>query len=405
MSQIPSISAGAEQNKFGPIGLVVVQSTSLCNLDCSYFYLPDRQKKRVFDLNLLPLLIQRILESPYAGPEFSLVWHAGEPLTLPTYWYDEATKILHQSLSDHGALGLDFTQHVQTNATLINDSWCDCFRRNRIVAGISVDGPEEIHDAHRRFRNGRGSHALAMKGIEALHRNDIPFHCISVLTEDAMEQPERMYRFFRDNGINDVGFNVEEQEGIHTSSSMQGAAMEAKYRDFLRTFWRLSEQDGYPVVLREFEQVISLIQGHQRMTQNELNRPFSILSVDWQGNFSTFDPELLSVASDRYGTFNLGNLRDLSLEESTRTEQFQRLFSDMSRGVQGCQEGCEYFGLCGGGNGSNKFWEHGSLAAGETNACRFGTQIPVQVLLERFEQGPPLEGNGLHREPPRPPKR
>ena len=273
-------SLGAELHRFGPIGLVVVQSTSLCNLDCSYCYLPDRQKKRVFDLNLLPLLIQRILESPYAGQEFSLVWHAGEPLTLPTRWYDEATKILYQSLADHGALGLDFTQHVQTNATLINDSWCDCFRRNRIVAGISVDGPEDIHDAHRRFRNGRGSHALAMKGIEALHRNDVPFHCISVLTEDAMEQPERMYRFFRDNGISDVGFNVEEQEGIHTSSSMQGAAMEAKYRDFLRTFWRLSEEDGYPVVLREFEQVISLIQGHQRMTQNELNRPFSILSVD-----------------------------------------------------------------------------------------------------------------------------
>ena len=398
-------SLGAELHRFGPIGLVVVQSTSLCNLDCSYCYLPDRQKKRVFDLNLLPLLIQRILESPYAGPEFSLVWHAGEPLTLPTRWYDEATKILYQSLADHGALGLDFTQHVQTNATLINDSWCDCFRRNRIVAGISVDGPEDIHDAHRRFRNGRGSHALAMKGIEALHRNDVPFHCISVLTEDAMEQPERMYRFFRDNGIYDVGFNVEEQEGIHTSSSMQGAAMEAKYRDFLQTFWRLSEQDGYPVVLREFEQVISLIQGHQRMTQNELNRPFSILSVDWQGNFSTFDPELLSVASDRYGTFNLGNLRDLSLEESTKTEQFQRLFSDMSKGVHSCQEGCEYFGLCGGGNGSNKFWEHGSLAASETNACRFGTKIPVQVLLERFEEGPPLDRDGRHREPPRPPRR
>ncbi|CAI8161001.1 MAG: Anaerobic sulfatase-maturating enzyme [Synechococcus sp. CC9902] len=398
-------SLGAELHRFGPIGLVVVQSTSLCNLDCSYCYLPDRQKKRVFDLNLLPLLIQRILESPYAGPEFSLVWHAGEPLTLPTRWYDEATKILYQSLADHGALGLDFTQHVQTNATLINDSWCDCFRRNRIVAGISVDGPEDIHDAHRRFRNGRGSHALAMKGIEALHRNDVPFHCISVLTEDAMEQPERMYRFFRDNGIYDVGFNVEEQEGIHTSSSMQGAAMEAKYRDFLQTFWRLSEQDGYPVVLREFEQVISLIQGHQRMTQNELNRPFSILSVDWQGNFSTFDPELLSVASDRYGTFNLGNLRDLSLEESTKTEQFQRLFSDMSQGVHSCQEGCEYFGLCGGGNGSNKFWEHGSLAASETNACRFGTKIPVQVLLERFEEGPPLDRDGRHREPPRPPRR
>ena len=384
-------------NRFGPIGLVVVQSTSLCNLDCSYCYLPDRQKKRVFDLNMLPLLMQRILESPFAGPEFSLVWHAGEPLTLPTGWYDQATAIINRSLEQFGAQDIQLDQHVQSNATLINDAWCDCFRRNRIVVGISVDGPEHIHDAHRRFRNGRGSHALAMKGIEALHRNDVPFHCISVVTADAMEQPEAMYRFFRDNGIREVGFNVEEQEGIHTSSSMQGSEMEAKYRNFLHSFWSLSEQDGYPVILREFDQVISLIQGNQRMTQNELNRPFSILSVDWQGNFSTFDPELLSVASDRYGTFNLGNLQDLSLVESTETEQFRRLLLDMSSGVESCHQGCEYFGLCGGGNGSNKFWEHGSLASSETNSCRFGTQIPVQVLLERFESGPPLTHSSINR--------
>ena len=384
-------ATGPNLSRFGPIGLVVVQSTSLCNLDCSYCYLPDRQKKRVFDLDMLPLLMQRILESPYAGPEFSLVWHAGEPLTLPTSWYDQATEIIYRSLDRFGAQDIQFDQHVQTNATLINDAWCDCFHRNRLIVGISVDGPEDIHDAHRRFRNGRGSHALAMKGIETLHRNDVHFHCISVLTAEAMEQPERMYRFFRDHGINDVGFNVEEQEGINTSSSMQGADMEAKYRDFLRAFWRLSEQDGYPVILREFDQVISLIQGNQRMTQNELNRPFSILSVDSQGNFSTFDPELLSVASDRYGSFNLGNIRDLSLLDSTQTPRFRQLMDDMNAGVDRCHDGCEYFGLCGGGNGSNKFWEHGTLASSETNACRFGTQIPVQVLLERFEEGPPLQ--------------
>jgi uncharacterized protein len=377
-------------SQIGPIGLVVVQSTSLCNLDCSYCYLPDRQKKRVFDLDLLPLLMRRILESPYCGPEFSLVWHAGEPLTLPCSWYDEATAIIHRSLRQWQAEEIQLDQHVQTNATLINDDWCDCFRRNRIVVGISVDGPEDIHDAHRRFRNGRGSHALAMKGIEALHRNDVPFHCIAVVTAAAMEQPERMYRFFRDNGIGEVGFNVEEQEGINTTSSMQGREREEQYRQFLRAFWRLSEQDGFPVVLREFDQVIGLIQENQRMTQNELNRPFSILSVDWQGNFSTFDPELLSVASDTYGSFNLGNLREMSLLESTRTERFQRLWGEMRAGMQKCHRECDYFGFCGGGNGSNKFWEHGSLSASETHACRFGTQIPVQVLLERFEQGPPL---------------
>lgn len=385
-----AVPTAEELSRFGPIGLMVVQSTSLCNLDCSYCYLPDRQKKRVFDLSLLPLLLQRIFESPFCGPEVALVWHAGEPLTLPCSWYDEATRILHRFLRDWQAEAIAFTQHVQTNATLINDEWCDCFRRNRIVVGISVDGPEDIHDASRRFRNGRGSHALALRGIETLHRNDVPFHCISVITAAAMEQPERMYRFFRDHGIAAVGFNVEEQEGVHTHSSMQGQEREAQYREFLRRFWRLSEQDGFPVVLREFDQVIGLIQGEQRITQNELNRPFSILSVDAQGHFSTFDPELLSVASDAYGSFNLGHLREVSLLEASRTERFQRLWRDMSAGQQVCRQSCEYYGFCGGGNGSNKFWEHGSLTAGETHACRFGIQIPVQVLLERFEEGPPL---------------
>ena len=125
---------------------MVIQSTSLCNLDCSYCYLPDRQKKRVFDLDLIPLLVERIFESPYAGPEFSLVWHAGEPLTLPTNWYDKATTLINQSLQRFGAENLEIDQHVQTNATLINNDWCDCFRRNQIVVGISVDGPEDIHD-------------------------------------------------------------------------------------------------------------------------------------------------------------------------------------------------------------------------------------------------------------------
>jgi len=98
----------------------------------------------------------------------------------------------------------------------------------------------------------------------------------------------------------------------------------------------------------------------------------------------------LLMASDRYGSFNLGNLKDLSLVESTHTKQFRRLMTDRTSGVDTCHKSCEYFGLCGGGNGSNKFWEHGTLASSETNACHFGTQIPTQVLLERFEEGPPL---------------
>ena len=239
-----------ELSRFGPIGLVVVQSTSLCNLDCDYCYLPDRQKRRVFDLALLPLLLRRILESPFCGPQLSLVWHAGEPLTLPCSYYDEATAIINRCVEQFAGGNVVIEQHVQTNGTLINDAWCECFRRNGIVVGVSVDGPAAIHDAHRRFRNGNASHHLTMGGIEALRRHGIPCHVIAVVTAAAMEQPEAMYRFFRDSGITSVGFNVEEQEGVHTSSSMQGHEQEERYRQFLTRFWQLSEADGHPLMLR-----------------------------------------------------------------------------------------------------------------------------------------------------------
>lgn len=374
---------------FGPIGLVVVQANSLCNLDCSYCYLPERQRRHIFDLQLLPLLLERILESPFCGPQITLVWHAGEPLTLPCSYYDEATAIIRRCLEERGMGGVVVEQHIQTNGTLINDHWCDCFRRNRIVVGVSVDGPEDIHDSHRRFRNGRGSHALTMAGIACLRRHGIPFHAIAVITAAAMQQPQAIYRFFRDHGVEAVGFNVEEQEGVHTSSSMQGREREEQYRQFLQTFWQLSEADGHPLLLREFQQVLDLIQRDQRLNQNELNRPYSILSVDWQGNFSTFDPELLSVSADRYGSFNLGNIREISLEAAARSERFQKLWGDLRSGMERCRQSCDYYGLCGGGMGSNKFWEHGTLDCSETSACRFRTQIPVQVLLDRFESGPP----------------
>ena len=375
-----------KHSDYGPIGLLVIQSTSLCNLDCSYCYLPDRQRRNVFNLQQqLPLLLERVYESPFWGPHLSILWHAGEPLTLPTSFYDQASAIIQRQTAGLQEQGVVIEQHLQTNATLINEDWCDCFVRNRIVVGVSVDGPEDIHDSHRRFRNGKGSYAQTMRGIRTLRERGIDFHAIAVLTADALEQPERMYAFFRDEGIYQLGFNVEEQEGVHTSSSMQGLLKEKLYRDFLSRFWACNEKDGFPIQVREFDQVMGMIAGGQRLLQNEMNRPYAILSVDAKGNFSTFDPELLSVETERYGLFNLGNIRDVSLMEATRTEPFQKLLRDMSSGMKRCKQECEYYGFCGGGTGSNKYWEHGSLDATETCACRFSSQIPVDVLLEKLE--------------------
>ena len=105
-------TASPDISRFGPIGLVVVQSTSLCNLDCSYCYLPDRKSRKIFDLALLPLLMQRIFESPFFGEELSLVWHAGEPLTLPCSYYDRATQLINEAVEKWTTIKNDFVNSL-----------------------------------------------------------------------------------------------------------------------------------------------------------------------------------------------------------------------------------------------------------------------------------------------------
>lgn len=102
---------------------------------------------------------------------------------------------------------------------------------------------------------------------------------------------------------------------------------------------------------------------NDRLDRTDMNWPFVIVSFDNQGNFSTFDPELLSVKTERYGNFFFGNVLNLkdSLESVCYTERFQAIYRDMQAGRQQCQATCEYFGVCGGGAGSNKYWKNGTL--------------------------------------------
>lgn len=377
---------------YGPIALVVIQPTPFCNLDCDYCYLPDRGNRARLDAATLDTVLEAVLTSPYARDDFTVLWHAGEPLAVPRSFYDDATAAIEASRRRHGRSGLHIAQGLQTNAILIDQAWCDCFLRNDIQVGISLDGPAFLHDAHRRTRTGLGSHAATMRGIAHLQRNDIPFSVIAVITDDSLDHADAIFSFFMDHGITDVGFNMEETEGANQTTSLQGRRCEERYRHFLERFWQLSLRSGAAFRLREFDAIGSLAGLDCRVRRTDMNDPFVIVSFDHQGNFSSFDPELLSVKTDRYGDFILGNVRSDSLRSAAATEKFARIRADMEAGVQACRDSCTYFGVCGGGAGSNKYWEHGSFRVTETQACRYRIQIVTDVVLAGMESCLGLSG-------------
>ena len=375
---------------YGPVRLLVVQPTPYCNLDCDYCYLPDRGDRSRLSFEVLEVALERVLDSPYFGGEFTLLWHAGEPLMVPIAFYDEATERIHRLLERRGLPPGTIVQSLQTNATVINAAWCDCFTRNGIHVGVSMDGPAFLHDAHRVTRTGLPTHAAVMRGIDWLVRRGVPFQVICVLTADALDHADAIADFFLQHGITEVGFNMEETEGSNSRSSLDtgGAgqiALEQRYRAFMARLWQRSRELSGRLRIREFDGIASLACSQARMVQTDMNTPFVIVNVDARGQVSTFDPELLSVKTTQYGDFSFGNVLVDSLEALACSDKFRRVAAEIRAGVELCRASCEHFGLCGGGTGSNKYWEHGRFDCTQTQHCRYRIQLVADVVLEGLE--------------------
>src|SRR5438105_2450700 len=71
----------------GPIQLLILQPTPFCNIDCRYCYLPNRSDIRAMELDTVWETATKITAEGLLGESVTIVWHAGEPLTLPPQFY------------------------------------------------------------------------------------------------------------------------------------------------------------------------------------------------------------------------------------------------------------------------------------------------------------------------------
>ena len=367
----------------GPLELLVVQPTPFCNIDCSYCYLPDRRNTRKITAEILEQTFAWTFRSGLVREPFTLLWHAGEPMVLPASFYEEATVLLER----YNNSGFEVTQSFQTNATLIDDAWCEFIKRRNVHVGVSVDGPAFLHDRYRRTRRGGGTFERVLQGMRRLHDHGIDFNTITVLTADSLAYPDELFDFFVENGVTSVGFNVEEIEGPHVASSLARGGTEERFRRFYSRFLDLVLAADPPMEVREFKyRAGSLSQRLEAGYRTQECRPFAILNVDCEGNFSTYSPELLGLSGPRHGSFALGNVARNSLEEVLAEPRFIALDDEIRRGVERCHETCSYAPFCGGGPPGNKFFENGDFATTETMSCRLHKQATFDVALTKLER-------------------
>jgi uncharacterized protein len=338
-----------------------------------------------------------VFDSGLVRDRFVLLWHAGEPLVLPLSFYEHATELLHR----RNFADIPILQSFQTNATLIDADWCAFFRRPNVHVGVSVDGPDFLHDRYRRTRQGRGTLQQVLRGMQLMHDHGVSFEVITVLTADSLDYPDELFDFYVANSIRSIGFNVEEIEGPHAASSLQRAGTPDRFRRFLRRFLELARSADPPLLIREFDTSAAALLGARRYgpgARTQENKPWAIVSVDCEGNFTTYSPELLGVPSSAHGGFTLGNVATDSLEAVMASPRFRQLEEEIGRGIDLCRTGCTYFPFCGGGAPANKFFENGTFTSTETLSCRLHKKVCLDVTLELLEERAAAVGATSHTE-------
>ena len=379
-----SVDTHADSEERGVFGvspllrLVVLQPTPFCNIDCSYCYLPHRSSTARMSSGVLEMAWRSICSAPFLGTRLDVAWHAGEPLVLPVSWYEDAVV----GMARHTPPDLVVTHCFQTNGLLLDDEWAVFLARLGARVGLSIDGPADIHDRHRRTRAGGGTHADAMRAVRVLQDHSVPFHVISVLTAASLDEPDRLFAFYEQNGIRDVGFNVEEIEGAHNASSLAGT--EARFRRFLARFLSLVWSRPGVVRLREAESTLAALLSAAPIV-DEQNQPFAIVTIGVDGTLSTFSPELLGTRHERFAGFAFGNVAQGSLDGLMDDSAFRRVASEIRQGVESCAGTCRYFRWCGGGAPANKLFETGRFDATETMHCRLIQQAMLDEVLTQIE--------------------
>lgn len=170
---------------------------STCNLDCCYCYYLDKAvqyggRQAVMEDDLLERYIRQYIEANEVDT-VQFCWHGGEPLLLGIDFYRRAME-----LQQKYAGGKRIENTLQTNGTLVDEAWCDLFARNGFLVGLSLDGPEEIHDAHRMTKGGRATFARVMRTVEMFRQTGVEYNTLSVVSRLCEGRGAEIYRFFRD---------------------------------------------------------------------------------------------------------------------------------------------------------------------------------------------------------------
>ncbi|MCS3458481.1 anaerobic sulfatase maturase [Aeromonas sp. BIGb0445] len=202
---------------------------SRCNIDCDYcFYL---HKGDLFQHDAAPRLSDELLEQhirqyieAQTGDEVVFSWQGGEPTLLGLPFFEKVVALQ----AKYRKAGQRIENDLQTNGILLNEAWVAFLKRHGFLVGLSIDGPRDLHDIHRKNRAGRPTFDGVMTAVELLRGAEVPFAALCVVNRNNAKQGERVYRFLAEElGCTRIQFTPVVEPRIFRQGSVTTLATEA----------------------------------------------------------------------------------------------------------------------------------------------------------------------------------
>ncbi len=193
----------------------------ICNLDCTYCYYLEKESlfPKGENFRMPPAVLETYIREYIASqqtPEVTFAWQGGEPTLLGIDYFRRIVELQRQH-----AGGRKINNTLQTNGTRLNAEWCRFFREHGFLIGLSIDGPRELHDAHRRDKGGKPTFDLVWRGMQLLKDYGVEFNTLTVVSRLNAARPLEVYDFLREAGSGYLQF-IPLVERLPTQATAEG---------------------------------------------------------------------------------------------------------------------------------------------------------------------------------------
>ncbi len=221
-----------------------------CNLRCDYCYYRYLDQSVKADSVMSPDVLESLTEQLFeVNPGLcNFLWHGGEPLLAGIDFFESALEF--QDKYQRGSSKI--INSVQTNGALLNEKWVDFFKAHHFCVGVSLDGPEHIHNRHRKKVGGSGSFNDVMRGIRYSQQVGLEIGAIIVVTSYSAQFPEEIYHFMLESGIKKFALNpaFEIDKSGHLCEFSVSDQDFSRFLEKMMTLWL--KDDDPTVEIRQF---------------------------------------------------------------------------------------------------------------------------------------------------------